>query len=97
VGHFRFRKSLGPKGLKLNVSKTGFSLTSGVPGAHVNVELSGRRKKMLRNTFSLPGTGLSYRTDDYGPERQPSNPESTGCGILFTIGMFVLAFLLLFH
>jgi hypothetical protein len=29
MGHFRFRRSIGPKWLKLNVSKTGTSITTG--------------------------------------------------------------------
>ena len=60
MGHWRFRRSVGPKFLKLNVSKTGLSMTSGVPGAHVNVPLAGRKRKPMV-TLGLPGTGLSYR------------------------------------
>jgi len=70
VGHWRFRRSIGNKYLRLNLSKTGFSSTLGVPGAHVNADLSGRRKRMFMNTYSLPGTGLSYRTDSYGPRKE---------------------------
>jgi hypothetical protein len=60
---FRFRKSFGLPGLKLNISKTGFSVSAGVPGAHVNYDLSHRRKKPTRVTVGLPGTGLSYYED----------------------------------
>jgi hypothetical protein len=60
MGHFRFHRSIGNKFVRLNVSKTGLSLTSGVPGAHLNVPLAGRKRKAM-STFSLPGTGLSYR------------------------------------
>jgi hypothetical protein len=60
MGHFRFHRSIGNKFVRLNVSKTGLSLTSGVPGAHLNVPLAGRKRRMM-STFSLPGTGLSYR------------------------------------
>jgi hypothetical protein len=59
---FRFRKSIGLPGLKLNVSKTGLSVTAGVPGAHVNYDLSNRRKNPAMTTVGLPGTGLSYRS-----------------------------------
>jgi len=89
MGHFRFRRSFGPKFLKLNVSKTGFSVTGGVPGAHVNMDLSNRRKRVLVNTFSLPGTGLSYRTSAYGPERTGGSNGS----VIFIIGLVILVLL----
>jgi hypothetical protein len=92
MGHWRFQKRIGNKFLKLNVSKTGFSVTGGVPGAHVNADLSNRRKKMFMNTFSLPGSGLSYRTSSYGPER--GSGDRTGA-VLVIIGLVILAVLLL--
>jgi Protein of unknown function (DUF4236) len=92
VGHWRFRRSIGSKFLKLNISKTGFSITGGVPGAHVNADLSGRRKKAFMNTFGLPGTGLSYRTSSYGPSKGTNNYDSTTV-ILWIIGLVVLAYL----
>jgi hypothetical protein len=91
MGHWRFQKRLGNKFIRLNISKTGFSLTGGVPGAHVNADLSNRRKKMFMNTFSLPGSGLSYRTSSYGPERNSGSRADT---ILIIIGLVILAFLL---
>jgi hypothetical protein len=60
MGHFRFHRSVGNKFVRLNVSKTGLSLTSGVPGAHLNVPLAGRKRRAMVTT-SIPGTGLSYR------------------------------------
>ena len=97
MGYWRFRRSFGPKGLKLNVSKTGFSVTSGVPGAHVNADLSGRRKRPFINTFGLPGTGVSYRTDSYGPERLGQRPRTQGSmpvggisGLAFVVGLITL-------
>jgi hypothetical protein len=61
MGYFRFHRSVGNKFFRLNVSKTGLSLTSGVPGAHLNVPLIGQRKRKMMATISAPGTGLSYR------------------------------------
>ena len=93
MGHFRFRKSIGSKFLKLNISKTGFSVTGGLPGAHFNADLSNRRKRMFMNTFSLPGSGLSYRTDPYGPERvgqQRSQLSPQVQGGAFVIGLITL-------
>ena len=57
MGSFRFRKvvSLG-RFLKLNLSKTGASVSVGRPGATINV-----RKDRVDGTVGVPGTGLSYR------------------------------------
>ena len=53
---FRFHRSVRlAKGLRLNFSKSGASLSVGGPGATVNL---GRRGP--RATVGLPGTGLSY-------------------------------------
>ena len=89
MGHWRFRRSIGNKFFKVNISKTGFSTTTGVPGLHVNADLSNRRKKMFMNTFGLPGTGLSYRTDSYGPRKQ--QPSAGGDDFTaFVIGVIIL-------
>jgi hypothetical protein len=61
MGYFRFHRSIGNKLFRLNISKGGFSGTVGVPGAHLNVPLVGRRKRRSMATFGIPGTGLSYR------------------------------------
>lgn len=61
MGHFRFHRSLGNKFFRLNVSKSGFSVSGGVPGAHINVPLSGSKKRKPMVTVGLPGSGLSYR------------------------------------
>jgi hypothetical protein len=76
MGHFRFRRSIGNKFLRLNISKTGFSITGGVPGAHINADLSKRRKQPFVNTFSIPGTGVSYRTSPYGPGPTRGSPAT---------------------
>jgi hypothetical protein len=59
---FRFRKRIRlAKGLYLNLSKKGSSLSVGRRGATMNVS-----KKGARNTFSVPGTGISYQTKRVG-------------------------------
>jgi hypothetical protein len=78
---FRFRRSFGPRWLKLNVSKTGLSVSSGVPGFHVNEDLSGRRKKPTRITVGLPGTGLSYY-EDLGRTSTPNLPPQPLSGAI---------------
>lgn len=42
--------------LRLNLSKTGVSVSAGVPGATVNIG-----RKGVVATTGLPGTGLSFR------------------------------------
>lgn len=62
----RFRKSfrLLP-GIKLNLSKSGPSLSVGGPGASVNIG-----SKKTRASVGLPGSGLSYATSrSYGVTR----------------------------
>lgn len=53
---FRFRKSVKIfPGCRLNIGKSGLSVSLGVPGATVNLGRNG-----ARTTVGLPGTGLSY-------------------------------------
>jgi Protein of unknown function (DUF4236) len=59
---FRFRKRIRlAKGVYLNVGRKGWSLSVGGRGATVNVS-----KKGVKDTFSVPGTGLSYQTKRVG-------------------------------
>jgi hypothetical protein len=57
MGFFRFRKTI-PLGrfFRINVSKTGASLSAGRPGATINV-----RKDRVDGTVGIPGSGLSYK------------------------------------
>jgi hypothetical protein len=56
MGSFRFfRRSQILPGVRLNVSKSGPSLSLGVRGAHVTV---GRRG--VTRTVGVPGTGIFY-------------------------------------
>jgi hypothetical protein len=53
---FRFRRSIRlGKGLRINLSKSGASLSVGRHGATMNLEPKGKKV-----TVGLPGTGLSY-------------------------------------
>lgn len=57
---FRFYRSIRlGKGIRLNLSKTGFGISAGVPGARVSLHSSGRTVK----TVGIPGTGVYYRKD----------------------------------
>ena len=54
----RFRKSITIlPGVKLNLGKTGASISLGVKGLHANIHTSGK----VTGTASLPGTGISYQ------------------------------------
>jgi predicted HAD superfamily Cof-like phosphohydrolase len=63
MGSFRFRRSknLGP--LRVNLTKTGVGISTGVPGARLSVHSSGRVTK----TLGVPRTGLYYRDDSFVP------------------------------
>lgn len=64
---FRFRQSIRLfPGVRLNFSKTGTSVSIGGKGATTNISNRG-----VRNTVSLPGTGLSYST--FTPSGKSSN------------------------
>lgn len=55
---FRFRKSVKiAPGVKLNLSKSGGSLSIGGRGATANISSKG-----VRSTYTIPGTGISYVT-----------------------------------
>lgn len=68
----KFRKSINlGGGTKLNLSKSGVGLSTGVKGFRVSKNTSGRS----RVTASLPGTGLSY-TKEYGSSGSSGNSQS---------------------
>ena len=73
---WNFRKSVGLGPFRVNVSKSGVGYSLGGRGFRVGTNAKGRRY----TSFSIPGTGLSYR----------KNLPKTGCAILLAAGMFVL-------
>jgi Protein of unknown function (DUF4236) len=84
---FRFRKSIKLlPGIRLNVGKKGInSVSVGGRGATTNIGKHG-----THTTYSIPGTGISYRTGSH-----KSGSDSTGfgcCGLCF-FGFIALAFL----
>ena len=59
---FRLRKSIGLASLlRVNLSKTGVSVSVGKHGATFNQPVINGRKRGSRVTVGLPGSGLSYR------------------------------------
>jgi Protein of unknown function (DUF4236) len=83
---FRFRKSIKiVPGIRLNVGKRGInSLSVGGRGVTTNI---GRRG--THTTYSIPGTGISYRT---GSRQSGSDSIGLGCCGLFFFGFIALAF-----
>jgi hypothetical protein len=64
---FRFNRRFGLlPGVRLNLSKSGASVSLGVRGAHVTL---GRRG--IRTTLGLPGTGLSWTEQSPWPAQEP--------------------------
>ena len=59
---FRLRKSIGLASLlRVNLSKTGVSVSVGKRGATFNQPVINGRKRGSRVTVGLPGSGLSYQ------------------------------------
>jgi uncharacterized protein DUF4236 len=71
-----FRKSVGLGPFRINVSKSGVGYSVGGRGFRVGTNPKGRRY----TTFSIPGTGLSYR----------KSGRAIGCAVLFAAGAVVL-------
>ena len=71
-----FRKSVGLGPFRVNVSKSGVGYSVGGRGFRVGTNAQGRRY----TTFSIPGTGLSYR----------KNLPKSGCATLLVAGVVVL-------
>ena len=68
---FRFRKSVKIcKGVKVNFSKSGASLSLGGRGHSVTMG------KRARATFCIPGTGLSYSTSLSGHHKSRKSSSS---------------------
>ena len=83
---FRFRKSLRIlPGVKINLSKTGGSLSLGGRGASVNLG-----RKGVKTTVGLPGSGMSYSEQTSYPDAMPREGRSNASG-LGKIALMILA------
>ena len=71
-----FRKSVGLGPFRVSVSKSGVGYSVGGRGFRVGTNAKGRRY----STFSIPGTGLSYR----------KNLSKSGCATLLVAGVVML-------
>ena len=72
---FYYRKSVGLGPFRVNVSKSGIGYSVGGPGCRTGISARGRRY----STFSIPGTGVGYRSS-----------KGQGCLVLI-IGLLALA------
>src|SRR5262249_28522443 len=75
----RFRRRLGHGLFHLNVSKSGLSVSAGVPGATFNMPLVNltNRRRNPRATVGLPGSGLSYSHQFKAPAIHDTMPSET--------------------
>lgn len=84
---FRFRKSFSiVPGVKINLSKTGTSLSLGRPGATVNIG-----PKRVRTTVGLPGSGMSYSESESYDDALSSGGARAGSSGLGKLVLMVLA------
>jgi hypothetical protein len=94
---FRFQRRIKIlPGLRLNVSKTGFSWTVGTRGASVTA-----RDGKLTGNVGIPGTGLSYRRrldlpsqnqvdqDQSGPPPATSTPSWLVLAVVLGLGILI--------
>jgi hypothetical protein len=82
MGYLRFRRYIRFfPGLRLNISKSGVSVSAGVRGAHYTASRTG-----TRTTVGLPGSGLSYTNFKRYPHQAalpptpPTGPAPDGRG-----------------
>lgn len=91
---WRYRRSIRLlPGMKVNLSKSGMSLSVGGPGATMNFG-----KRGIRTTVGIPGTGISYVTQKSSQRRQPKPtgvPPAAGMGKWAIWATLVLAALAL--
>ena len=68
---FRKSKKIGP--VRLNFSKKGVGISTGIKGFRISKGANGK----TRTTISIPGTGIRY-TNTGGPARRTKNIKAKG-------------------
>jgi Protein of unknown function (DUF4236) len=71
----RFRRSVGNKFFRLNFSGSGISVSTGMPGFHVNTPLISSHKRGRRLTMGLPGSGFSYSVQESTRQSHVTGPQ----------------------
>ena len=78
---FFYRKSVKLGLFRVNLSKSGIGASVGTRGIRTGVSARGKRY----TTFSIPGTGIGYRTTTSTPS--PTSNQGAGC---LLIGLIIL-------
>jgi hypothetical protein len=87
----RLRKSVGlAKLLRVNLSKTGVSVSVGKRGATFNQPVISGRKRKSRVTVGLPGSGLSYQFGTSKPWKSPPSIISIWGWIVLALAVVLL-------
>lgn len=82
---FQRRIKLGP--LRLNLSRRGVGISTGIPGLRVGVDATGRPY----GSAGLPGTGLSVRKYGHRPKGAAVAPAGAGgVGVVLLVIVVVL-------
>lgn len=88
---FRIRKNLTLlPGLRVNLSKSGASLSVGKRGATINIG-----RKGARSTIGVPGSGVSYSSYEPYEKKSGQNPESGRSGWFWPVTLAVAVILVL--
>lgn len=96
----RFRKSIGNKYFKVNVSKSGLGYSAGVKG----VRITKTAKGTTRTTVGIPGTGINYvsETNNNSHKQTPAAANNqqqeakSGCLLTTLLGIVLMIVLLPF-
>lgn len=88
----RFRKSIGNKFFRVNVSKSGIGYSAGIKGARITKTAKGT----TRTTASIPGTGLSYVNESGKPAAAQPQEAKGGCLLTSLLGIVVIIVLMPF-
>lgn len=70
----RFRKSVKLGGLKLNLSKSGIGISTGIKGVHIGISST----KGLYSSYGIPGTGL-HDVKYYGKKTKQKYQNNNQC------------------
>lgn len=89
---FRFRKSVNMGPFRLNFSKSGIGYSIGSKFHRVTRSATGK----IRQTFTLPGTGLSYTTRAGGASSGRAGGAASGCGKV-ALWVFLFPFMFLYY
>lgn len=94
---FRIRKSINFGPFRINLSKSGLGASVGCKGYRKTLTAKGR----VRDTYTLPGTGISYIKEhkfnkNVKSDNNSSNNISTGINIFLGILITIILLLILF-